>query len=108
MRAGANPADEPVTYVPEGTQVADTETLMNDLISECREYVRRVGENMLEPQHDPHTRWKFLEMIVELVKTGAGVGDTVARLRAGGTSETRQRIIVERRGEGGMQNPENE
>ena len=108
VRAGADPAQEPVTYVREERRVADTETLMNELIAECREYVRLMGESMMAPEHEPHTRWKFLEMVVELVKTGAGVGDTVARLRNGGASETRQRIIVERRGEGGAQIPENE
>jgi hypothetical protein len=97
-RAGANPAElsPPLPVAQSNNSPEDTEALLNSLIAECREYVRAVGEQFSLPETDPHTRWKFMEMIIELVKTGAFVGDAIAKLRGGASGELRQRIIVER------------
>jgi hypothetical protein len=110
-RAGANPAEPPVPAQAAGDPKFDTEDLLNSLIAECREYVRIIGAHFGDPATDPHVRWQMMERMMELVKTGATVGETVARLRGGATSETRQRIIVERtvrQGEGGRGFPEND
>ena len=101
-RAGANPAELPATAADDPK--FDTEDLLNSLIAECREYVRIIGVEFGDPATDPHVRWQMMERMMELVKAGATVGETVAKLRGGAASETRQRIIVERsvrRGEGG-------
>jgi len=93
-RAGANPAERPEAR-------EETEALLNSLIAECRGYVRVIGAHFEDPATDPHVRWKFMEMVMELVKTSAIAGETVAKLRGGAVSETRQRIIVERSLTGG-------
>jgi hypothetical protein len=115
-RAGANPADLPAAQNPAETSNPNegTEDLLNSLIVECREYVRAIAAQFANPETDPLLRWQIMERMMELVKTGASVGETVAKLRGGGASELRQRIIVERSvsvppgGEGGRLIPENE
>ncbi|HUJ02642.1 MAG TPA: hypothetical protein VLW75_03320 [Rhizomicrobium sp.] len=110
-RAGANPANLPA--VPAHQPVEGTEDLLNSLIGECRHYVRIIAAQFANPETDPKERTHLLSLMMDLVRTGSAVGDTVAKLRGGMASEVRQRIIVERSasiagGRGVGQIPENE
>ena len=71
-----------------------TEALLDALIEECRHLVREVALPSMCATSDPLDRMRFMETAVSLVKAGAEVGNTVARLRAG-TPGTRHWVVVE-------------
>lgn len=96
--AGANPAEPVPANAQDEPMQENTEALLNSLIAECRQIVRVFSGDFMNCELDPQTRWKALDAMMELVKTGANVGDAVSRLRGGG--ETRHRIVVERKGGG--------
>jgi hypothetical protein len=75
----------------------DTEDLLNGLIAECHFLMREVALPTAVEVRDADTRAQFLNLAMQMAKTGATVGKTVARLRgAGSVTEIRQRHISER------------
>jgi hypothetical protein len=82
-------ADSPSSQDP-------TEALLQDLIGECRDMIRAMVLPSAQATDDDDARHRYLNCAMALARTGATVGDTIARLRGGLTMEQRQRIIVER------------
>jgi hypothetical protein len=77
---------------------ADTETLLNGLIEECRYLLREVAFNSARLTADADDRIRFLSSAESLAMTGAKIADTVARLPANGSArieERRHRVIYE-------------
>lgn len=66
------------------------------LIAECHQIIRKVVLPSATDTDDGRERRQYLNCAVELVRIGATVGDTVARLRGAAAAEHRQRITVER------------
>jgi len=89
---------EPEILAPENPAVPrGTEALLDSLIEECRHLVREVALPSMCAATDSLDRMRFMETAVSLVKAGAEVGNTVARLRSGAAgAETRHRVLVER------------
>lgn len=88
----------------------DTEAELNGLIAECRFLLHEVAFHSARLTYDPGDRIRFLSAAESLARTAATVGDTVSRLRNGGSEpalvhEHHQLVTVEhvqttRRGEG--------
>ena len=75
---------------------ADTETLLNGLIEECRYLLREVAFNSARLTPDADDRIRFLSSAESLVLTSAKVADTIGRLRGGSpVEEHRHRVIYE-------------
>lgn len=72
-----------------------TEALLQSLIAECHAVIRDVALPSALGTDDGGERRRYLYCVIDLVRIGASVGDSVARLRGGG-GEARQRITVER------------
>ncbi|HEX4862023.1 MAG TPA: hypothetical protein VFV07_12360 [Rhizomicrobium sp.] len=78
---------------------AGTEELLNSLIAECHYAMREVAIPSACNVDDALTRQLFLSEAVSLAQAGAGVGKTVAMLRAAdryaqvGTSEQMDRVL---------------
>ncbi len=70
---------------------ADTETLLNGLIAECRFLVREVAFQSARLTPNPDDRMRFLSAAQNIVITGAKVGEAVAKLRKGGVSKVEER-----------------
>ncbi|MDE2109773.1 MAG: hypothetical protein KGJ79_01425 [Alphaproteobacteria bacterium] len=70
---------------------ADTETLLNGLIAECRFLVREVAFQSACLTPNPDDRMRFLSAAQNIVITGARVGEAVAKLRKGGVSKVEER-----------------
>jgi len=83
-----------IVIAPDST--AETEALLQGLIAECHQIIREVVVPSANAAAEDHERRRYLQTAAELVRVGAAVGDTLARLRGGVTQETRQRIVVER------------
>lgn len=78
--------------------VYDTETLLNGLIADLRDLLRDVAFRTACLTPDPDDRFRFLASAQHLARTGAKVGDTIARLRGGNAPPApmrHQRITVE-------------
>jgi len=80
-----------------------TEALLQGLIAECGEIIRSQIRPAMAAAESHHQTSAYADAVVALVRISARAGETVARLRGGGGSETRHRITVERvsQGEGG-------
>lgn len=78
---------------------ADTETLLNGLIEDCRFLIREVAFHSARLTPDPNDRLRFLSSAESLASTGAKIATAIATLRAGPkpepVSENRYRMIVE-------------
>jgi len=73
-----------------------TEELLRSLIGECRDIIHDLVVPSAALHKTPEERRTFIKFVVDLVEVSASVGDTIARLRGGGATESRQRITVER------------
>jgi hypothetical protein len=76
----------------------DTETLLNDLIVECRSLLRDVAFRSACLTPDADDRIRFISAAESLAITAAKVGETIAHLRTGGTpaiEEHRHRMVYE-------------
>lgn len=85
-----------------------TEELLHGLIAECGAMIREQVRPAFDSFEEPHRKSEMVRAAVELVQTGAKVGEAIARLRGQAAPELRQRITVERiqrlstlQGEGG-------
>lgn len=78
------------------TNTDKTESRLEALIAECHQIIREIVLPATAVARDDIERRRYLDSAVELVRTGAAVGDTIARLRGGVAAEHRQRITVER------------
>jgi len=77
--------------------IADqTEAQLQALIAECQEMIHTLVVPAVAAAGSDAWRVQYLRSAMEIVQTGAKVGDSIARLRSGGTVEHRQRITVER------------
>jgi hypothetical protein len=94
----------PVPVLPSAKRPAapaapfDTETLLNDLIVECRSLLRDVAFRSACLTPDADDRIRFISAAESLAITAAKVGETIAHLRTGGTpaiEEHRHRMIYE-------------
>jgi hypothetical protein len=74
---------------------ADTESILNGLIAECHFLMREVAFRTICDSRDPLDRLRFLDVTLGMMKAGATVGDTVARLRHGDVKEIRQSYLHE-------------
>ena len=93
---GRLPDDRPDRIVRPAPSLAETETLLNDLIGECGFLMREVAFRCIIQTTDADERIRFLNSAMGLAKTGAEVAESVGRLRGVlPHSETRQRLIVE-------------
>jgi hypothetical protein len=96
-RTGAKPANQPaVTETVMDARPEDTEAELNGLIRECRLLAGDLAQYVRDAEMEVGVRQFLLGAVMDLVRTGSGVGSTVAKLRGGETEERRQRIIVER------------
>lgn len=77
-------------------QDASAEILLQGLIAECGEIIRLQLRPAIAASTNHHHVYSYTEAAVSLVKIAARAGETVARLRGGGSAETRHRITVER------------
>ena len=80
---------------PDAALLADTETLLNNLIAECHFLMREVAFRTMCDSKDPVDRLRFLETTMGMIRAGATVGDSVARLRHGETRQIRQSFVHE-------------
>jgi hypothetical protein len=80
---------------PTATVTDTTEAQLQALIAQCQDMVRTL---VLPAAATADNGWRiqYLRSAMEIVKTGAEVGDSIARLRGGGASQHRQHITVER------------
>lgn len=81
-----------------------TEVLLQSLIAECHQIIHDLVVPAARSSRDHEERRRYLDTAMELLRTGATVGEAVARLRGGVVNQTQHRIIVERvqsAGEGG-------
>ncbi len=74
----------------------DTETLLQGLIIELHQIIRDQVRPAINACDEGVEQRQFVHSAVSLTQIAATVGDTIARLRSGGTTEARQRITVER------------
>jgi len=74
----------------------DTESELNGIIAECRFLMREVAYASACLTYDPKDRIEYLTSAQNMALTGAKVGETVAKLRAGGAQivETRRHELV--------------
>jgi len=89
-REFASPAREPA--------LPDTEALLNALIEESRFLMHEVAFHSMRLTSDADDRLRFMSAAESMAITGAKVGESVARLRGGGTTvveERRQHMLVE-------------
>jgi hypothetical protein len=80
---------------PDVRDAADTESILNGLIAECHFLMREVAFRTICDSRDPLDRLRFLDVTLGMMKAGARVGDTVARLRHGDVKEIRQSYLHE-------------
>lgn len=80
---------------PDAALLADTETLLNALIAECHFLMREVAFRTMCDSKDPVDRLRFLDVTMGMIRAGATVGDSVARLRHGETRQIRQSFVHE-------------
>ena len=75
---------------------ADTETLLNGLIDECRFLMREVSFRLVQSAPDCDMAALHLNRAMALATTGAEVGKAIAKLRKANVAESRQSITLER------------
>jgi len=95
----------PLSFVPELSDIdpprapqvggGDTETLLNGLIAECHFLMREVAFRTICDSRDPLDRLRFLEATQSMMRAGAIVGDSIARLRHGPVKQIRQSFVHE-------------
>jgi hypothetical protein len=73
-----------------------TEAQLQALIVQCQEMVRTLVLPAAAAADSDSWRVQYLRSAMEIVQTGAQVGDSIARLRGGGAGQHRQHITVER------------
>jgi hypothetical protein len=84
----------PVPAAPTNLSNTSTEDLLDGLIAEVHAVIREIALPAVVGAEDDSERRRYLATVMELVRTGAAVGEAVAKLRPG--SEARQKITVER------------
>lgn len=91
-------------------QTDKAEARLEALIAECQEMIRTLVVPAVAAADSDAWRVQYLRSAMEIVKTGAEVGDSIARLRGGGANQHRQHITVEHintvssgDGEGGLE-----
>lgn len=93
---GRLPENDPHRITRPSQSLADTETLLNELIGECGFLMREVAFRCIIQTTNPDERIRFMNAAMGLAETGAKVAESVGRLRGVlPFSETRQRLIVE-------------
>jgi hypothetical protein len=74
----------------------DSELLLQGLIEECRQIIRDVVVPAARDARDCDERRRYLNSAVDLVRIGATVGESIARVRGGTTQQTHHHITVDR------------
>jgi hypothetical protein len=73
-----------------------TEAQLQALIAQCHDIVSALLVPAAATTDDRVDRIQYVRSAMEIIKTGAEVGDSIARLRGGGVNQHRQHITVER------------